>query len=446
MKLKYKLTLYIAPFFIMLITILSFWGSHSMIDGLKQNSRQEAIKQTRNIAWLIKKAVVNSGVSGRGINQSVHLIDNFIQDGEQLYLFKSGGELFHRTTSSGLEHLEISYEKSGGELTSQFIRYGDQLFLKTSMDFEILSRPLTLVRLVDTSHLDIIYKDYVIKSTFIYIGLFLLGFFSLFLMIRQLSKPIQDLFVEIENVKCARPRTSVVLKGVTEFDDLASAFNELMLMLEERHAKVEYERDIRQNFIDTLRHEMRTPLTSIIGYSDLMRRDVLSREDIITSSQSIYAEARRLCQMSDALLYGLMANGEIELENISTKCLVNDLVSSYKHKLRDKNLHVKSTIKIEHLKANKILLFQAIGNLMDNAIKASCRNGEILMNIHEKGIELIDYGCGLKKTSADQKEYAEGFGFGLHIVREIASAHGWIVKIENHDSRGVRAQILFNES
>ncbi len=83
---------------------------------------------------------------------------------------------------------------------------------------------------------------------------------------------------------------------------------------------------------------------------------------------------------------------------------------------------------------------------MDNAIKASCRNGEILMNIHEKGIELIDYGCGLKKTSADQKEYAEGFGFGLHIVREIASAHGWIVKIENHDSRGVRAQILFNES
>ncbi len=121
--------------------------------------------------------------------------------------------------------------------------------MKTSMDFEILSRPLTLVRLVDTNHLDIIYKDYVIKSTFIYIGLFLLGFFSLFLMIRQLSKPIQDLFVEIENVKCARPRTSVVLKGVTEFDDLASAFNELMLMLEERHAKVEYERDIRQNLL-----------------------------------------------------------------------------------------------------------------------------------------------------------------------------------------------------
>lgn len=415
-----------------------------MIAGLKQNSRQEAIKQTRNITWLIKKDSINSGLSGGGVNQSIHLMDNLIQDGEQLYLFKSSGELFHKATSSGLETVEVRYEKRNSGLTSQFIRYGDQLVLKTSMDFEVLSRPYTLIRVIDTSHLDIIYKDYVLKSVIIYIGLILLGLFSLFIMIRQLSEPIKGLFHEIENVKSGRQGNQVVLNGVTEFEELANAFNELMIMLEDKHSKVVYERDIRQNFIDTLRHEMRTPLTSIIGYSDLMRRNILSRDDNIISAQSIHTEALRLSQMSDALLYGLMANGEIEFEKISTQRLVTDLVNSYKHKLSGKNIRVINVIDIDHIEANRILLFQAIGNLIDNAIKASKMNGEIKICIHKRGIEIRDYGCGFSQTSADQKEYADGFGLGLHIVREIASAHGWDVIVETKRPSGVLAQIKFN--
>ncbi len=214
--------------------------------------------------------------------------------------------------------------------------------------------------------------------------------------------------------------------------------------VEERHQKVIQERDVRQNFIDSLRHEMRTPLTSIIGYSDLMRKGILDSREQVESSETVYLEASRLQAMSDALLYGLMAKGELQYSCIETNKLVNDLVKTYKLQLDEKKLNIVSKkIELEYINAEPILIFQAIGNLIDNAIKDSPFNGEILLEVNCRGISVCDHGSGAYSKPVKETIRSEGYGLGLHIVREIVMAHGWAFKLETRVSKGTTSKIEF---
>jgi two-component system NtrC family sensor kinase len=212
---------------------------------------------------------------------------------------------------------------------------------------------------------------------------------------------------------------------------------------------------LRSEFIHTVSHDLRSPLTSVIGYTELVeragslnenQRDFLNR--IQDSVQHITALINDLLDLG-SLEAGFDAGREyVQLEGILHYTL--DMLHG---QVKSKHLKVVTDITplLPALRANPIRLRQVLDNVVGNAIKYSYAHGEVRVSIHSEGDQVIlqvtDQGPGI--PSADQphifdKFYrgsnistdVEGSGLGLAIVKTIVDNHQGRIWVESTVGKG----------
>ncbi|HEX6289488.1 MAG TPA: ATP-binding protein [Herpetosiphonaceae bacterium] len=216
---------------------------------------------------------------------------------------------------------------------------------------------------------------------------------------------------------------------------------------------------VRDQFLSIAAHELKTPLTSLLGNAQLLQRRV-AREGTIPASGAkaigvIVEQARRLNKM----ILGLLDVSRIEMGRLSIECAPLDLCALVRRVVEESeptfvnhNVDCLTPSGSLIVDGDEVRLEQVIQNLLSNALKYSPHGGPITVRVEQHGnharLLVTDRGIGIPKqeqprlfqrfyrASNADRQYISGMGIGLYVVKEIVGLHGGTIDVESGESAG----------
>ena len=253
------------------------------------------------------------------------------------------------------------------------------------------------------------------------------------------------------------------LVHVSFIENLENELSGALIVLNNISAMKHLEK-IRKDFVANVSHELKTPVTSIIGYVEtIMSGKNIEQSKIDRFMNIISRQAGRLVNIiEDLLIFSRVdyENAEIKTENIPLTDLIGSAVSacSYNAELKDMKILVDCDEVLE-LKANTVLAEQALTNLIDNAVKYSDNGKDIFINVkelqNEIKITVEDSGHGISKKDlkriferfyrVDKARSRElgGTGLGLAIVKHVMKTHSGRIEVDSTPGIGSKFTIIF---
>lgn len=225
-----------------------------------------------------------------------------------------------------------------------------------------------------------------------------------------------------------------------ELSNLAKEMNDMTEKIESHIIELQDYNQRQDDFISRFTHELKTPLTSIIGYADVLRTYDMEPKKRHEMANYIYKEGKRLEELSFHLLkLILLKNDDFELIEYNSKKLFRELERSTVFLTNKYEVEVKYEIDDAILYIEPILIKSLLYNLVDNACKATVDDKTILIKGKNKGnkykICVVDHGKGIDKENLskvtdpffmEDKSRARslgGAGLGLSLCKEIAAIH-----------------------
>ncbi len=247
-----------------------------------------------------------------------------------------------------------------------------------------------------------------------------------------------------------------------EIGELANNFNIMVQTTEETIDELKNSNEAKQRFINSLTHEFKTPLTSIIGYSDLLIKGNVNEKIKLKALNYINSEGKRLEQLCSTLVKLILLKQEnLNFERVSLNECIAKACESLNLKKDSKNIIIKCEVNDVYVKGDKQLIKTLLINILDNAIKASKDGGiiEIKSNSEEEKIQLVvkDYGVGMCKDELDKiKEpfymvdkardrQKNGLGLGLAICDDICTINHIKFNINSELNKGTEVIMEFNK-
>jgi signal transduction histidine kinase len=253
------------------------------------------------------------------------------------------------------------------------------------------------------------------------------------------------------------PRAEV--SGGDEIGELTDSFNLMAGAIEKNIQELEDAARRQEDFTASFVHELKTPLTSIIGYADLLRSQTLSEDMRFKAASYIFSEGKRLENLSLSLM-NLMVVGRSAMEvrpvNMGNLCREAGRISQ--PAVRGKGLSL--TVRAEEcvIEGDPALLQTLIQNLLDNARKATEPGGHIVLagRKTEDGYRLTvaDQGRGIPEgemakitepfymVDKSRSRAEGGAGLGLALCKQIAELHGSALQFESQEGKGTIVTVI----
>lgn len=220
--------------------------------------------------------------------------------------------------------------------------------------------------------------------------------------------------------------------------------------------------NLRREFTSNVSHELKTPLTSISGFAEIMKNGDTPNEMVIDFSNSIYDEAQRLI----SLVSDIMKISELDEKTVVYKKETVDLYSlslEVAERLRaeadKKNIKINVIGDTAEVIGVRKILDEMIYNLCDNAIKYNKENGivDIIVSLADSKVKLIVRDTGIGIPTAQQSRVFERFyrvdkarsksiggtGLGLAIVKHGAIYHNAEIELESKENAGTLVSVIF---
>lgn len=202
----------------------------------------------------------------------------------------------------------------------------------------------------------------------------------------------------------------------------------------------------KRDFFQNASHELKSPLTSIIGYEQLIVEGIVEEDEIKEYSEKVLTEAKRMNNIIiDMLdLAALEQNYTIKKEEVNIKNIIMNILSSLDQRINEKNLTIDVNIDNENITGDSKLIDELIRNLIDNAIKFNKNNGNITIIFKQNVLTIKDTGIGIEKENINRiferfycvdksrnKNY-NGTGLGLAIVKHICELNNYDINVESY--------------
>ncbi len=289
---------------------------------------------------------------------------------------------------------------------------------------------------------DIMYADIII----IIIASVFVSIFS-----KILTRPIEKLNEASKKIALGKFNERVNIKSNDEIGELASSFNIMAEEIENRINSLNLSIKQKDDFISGFSHEIKTPMTAIIGYSDLLRLKKCDDETRITALNYIYSESKRLEELSYKLLSLMeLSKDKIELKKLNIKSFILKTC----RRIILENIEIKVDLEDCIVKADESLLEVIIRNLIQNAKKAEPKDLCIYITGKRRGnkyvISIIDTGFGIPKehinrvtedfymVDKSRSRKNGGTGIGLSLCKKILELHGSKINIESEENIGTK--------
>jgi signal transduction histidine kinase len=296
-------------------------------------------------------------------------------------------------------------------------------------------------------------KDNTVRM-FIFTGVFL----SIFMMLgstiisNRITQPIKMLNEATRQFSMGNFESRAHTDTRDEVGELSSTFNSMADSIKDMITKLSYEKEKQKYFFDNFTHEIRTPLTTILGYAELLWK---TNDEEVKDKSLFYitSEGKRMLKMMERLLeLSKIKNYSFELNKseANLKKLIEDACDSMQYKMKRYNTSCKLELEDVTWKVDPDLFKQVVINIIDNSIKYS-KSPVIDINLSSKKVvtlEITDYGCGIDsknlenvfepyfKVDQSRNSKNEGWGLGLSISREIVEKHGGSIEIKSSPNKG----------
>ena len=319
---------------------------------------------------------------------------------------------------------------------------------------------LTLVYGRDISQLDGFRKE--VSRMFLILNLAVIAAMAaaIYFLLRHMTKPIDQLHLMTAEIAGGAYNKRVDLRRSDEFGQLAQNFNQMAESIEENMAQLAQAASDRQRFIDDLTHEMKTPVTSILGYAEYLQKVNTTEEERELAAEHLYDAALRLKNLLEKLLALAYLRGEqIQLGKVNVAELFEALKAAMSPILAERGLTLTMQANISELEGDEVLLLSMLANLVENAAKASLPQGRITVcACRQAGCRVLwvrDEGHGMKadeiqkitepfyRVDKSRSRKLGGVGLGLSIVSQIAELHGAKLEIESAPGNGTTVRICF---
>ena len=239
--------------------------------------------------------------------------------------------------------------------------------------------------------------------------------------------------------------------------DRVQTEKELRPFVEKIQANNEKKRQLekqKKQFTANVSHELKTPLTSIAGYAELIENGIARPEDIKPFAHTIRKQALRLVSLAEDIIQ----LSQLE-ENDGEILFVQSLQINAQSRTVD--LHLAAPEAPIYIKGNKSLLEELLYNLCDNAIRYNKPQGSVTVTLHpEQGgtaLQVADTGIGIPekyreriferffRVDKSRSKETGGTGLGLAIVKHIAQVHDAPVELDSVEGQGTTITVHFPE-
>ncbi|WP_195429490.1 HAMP domain-containing sensor histidine kinase [Clostridium sp. D46t1_190503_E9] len=272
--------------------------------------------------------------------------------------------------------------------------------------------------------------------------LFLLIYISIYFLSSTIIKPIIILKDKISQITRGNYPEKINKTSKDEIGVLINTFNN---MSEKLKLKDEQEKNIFRN----ITHELKTPLTNISGYAQILREDDFNDKEFKNNAlDRIIFESNRMHDLVISLLDISKQSSDIEeyaFEEVNLKNIIEELIQLQLPKVKEKNLNIECNIDEEYIAGNKQYLRMMVSNLIDNGVKYSSNNTTIEISLKkiESNVEfsisskgkIIPYEIKEKIFEPFVKVEEKGFsskesnGLGLYICRNIVTGHKGTINV-----------------
>lgn len=282
----------------------------------------------------------------------------------------------------------------------------------------------------------------------------------LYVVLYCIFKPLTQIADAAEKVAGGDYDNKISIRGKGEIGRVADSFNHMVEEIKASVNELSETAKQKQEFIDNFAHELRTPLTSIYGYAEYLQKAKLTEEDTYESTQFIMSESQRLQRLGDRLLQlALYREQELRLTQVSLPDLFHSLEVYFKIKLAKKNIALKIQTAQCCVRGDETLLECLFSNIIENAMKACDRDGEIaikaLQGENESVVVTIaDNGKGIPddaiqhiteafyRADKSRSKAEGGAGIGLALCKQIVDRHHGLLEFHS-GGRGTTVTITF---
>jgi signal transduction histidine kinase len=231
--------------------------------------------------------------------------------------------------------------------------------------------------------------------------------------------------------------------------------------------KLEKRKIIKDQITSNIAHELKTPITIILGYLELLKNNDISAEEARKYIGNAYAQSERLSDLIEdiSLLHKISEAKELfNFEVVNLNELINEVKESFELSLQAKQIDVRIRLpKPIILKANRSLMISVFYNLFDNAIKYGGENIEISVNNYLEDSSYYYFSFSNTGNSIEKKHFLRiferfyrvdedrsrgkgGTGLGLAIVKNAIQLHGGEITAGNHQKGGVEFLFTLSKS
>lgn len=294
------------------------------------------------------------------------------------------------------------------------------------------------------------FKDYIVYILICILAVIIAAVFVSFAITKSIIKPIRKLGQNLDDVG--------KFKSDEELKPLVNA------LLQQKKKQKMLDRQKKQ-FTANVSHELKTPLTSIAGYAELIETGMAKEEDIKPFARVIRKQALRLVSLSEDIIQ-LSQLEESDDENMSFESvdlydIANKCVEALTINALNKNVTLSLSGEQCYIRGKAQLVEEMVYNLLDNAIRYNKENGTVTVTVTplSKGasVSVKDTGIGIPAKYQDRiferffrvdksrSKATGGTGLGLAIVKHITQLHGADLKLESEEGKGTQIIVTFKD-
>lgn len=277
-----------------------------------------------------------------------------------------------------------------------------------------------------------------------------------------LTKPLERLNQASEKFGKGDYKSRVSVKSHDEVGALADTYNQMADAVCEHMEQLHDMVTRQEQFVADFTHEVKTPMTTIIGYADMIRSKEMSRENQVIAASYIVHEGKRLELMAGKLFdFIYTRHRTIDLKPILVRGLMEEVEESVRPILTKKSQTLVCTCLDGKIYGDKNLLKSVFINIIDNARKASKEGSRILFYAEktENGTRICvqDFGVGISEEHlqnicdafymVDKSRSREegGAGLGLSLAASIVESHGEKLEIVSEVGKGTTMWVEFHD-
>ncbi len=326
--------------------------------------------------------------------------------------------------------------------------------LITARNTSLLGLPITVYLVEDISdtmaHIDVLTGS----AQLALLACLLVCGVLLALTLRRTLHPLRTLAQVSEQIAGGQYALRSRLQTPDEVGDLSRSFDHMAETVEQKILALEDTARRRELLLGALTHEMKTPMTAIIGYSDSLLTMPLPEEERMQAASEIHQAALRTERLSQKMMQ-LIAMTDCPVlvrRPLDVKELLDTVRLSVQGSLGEKGLTLETHGETGVISGDSDLLFSLLTNLIDNAAKASRPGQCIRLTVQEDAesfrVCVADQGCGIPadklalvtepfyRVDKARSRKLGGAGLGLSLCQLIATAHGGTLDIQSREGRG----------